>query len=168
MKRPAAIIAIVLVLLAGGSVLTGFLMSLAAVELQEAHLPGPAPIRIDQGGTWLLWKSTGAGGTPVLESDQGVILDPAPTVRSIVFSEGETTWEVAGRFEMERGGDWTLSGGNGAWALGLDPLPTVKFWSLLTVSAAIVLLGGAACSGWIAFRGGRAGGSMRRQHPGQG
>ncbi|MCH2135525.1 MAG: hypothetical protein MK101_02965 [Phycisphaerales bacterium] len=152
MRRRLIIIAITLVVAAFASVLTGFVMSLAAVDLQAAHLPSKAVLKIDAPGTWLLWKGDGAGGEPRLRSDPAQLLAPAPTTRSITFVDGGQRWQVSGRFEFDARGQWTFDGGSGDWALSPDPLPSVKVWSLVTVSLAIVLLGSAACTGWIAFR----------------
>ena len=161
-------LACVLLLMAGGSVLLGFVMSLRAVTLQHVQIPPAATVHIDQPGTWLLWQAAPAVASssarkmpevyPTLTAQTGAVLKMAPTIRTIQFTHGEASLIVVGRFEVESAGLWQMDiiagegDGTRGWAIGLDPLPKVKLWSLLTVSAAIILLGGAACTGWISLR----------------
>ncbi len=161
-------LACVLLLLAVGSVLLGFVMSLRSVTLQHVEVPPGATVHIDQPGTWLLWQSAPAVTSssarklphayPTLTAQTGAVLEMAPTIRTIEFTHGDASLIVVGRFEVQSAGLWELGLISSedevrrSWAIGLDPLPNVKLWSLLTVSAAIILLGAAACTGWIAIR----------------
>jgi len=167
-NRRLFIISCVLLVLAGGSILLGFVMSLEAVTLQQVRLPPAATVQVDQPGTWLLWQVAPAVAPstprmslkelPRLTGPTGMIVEAAPTIRTIRFTEGDETFVVVGRYEVDTRGGWRMGAGGiegtGArdWAIGLDPLPMVKLWSLLTVSVAIVLVGAAACTGWIALR----------------
>jgi hypothetical protein len=167
-NRKLLVVACVLLVLSLGSVLLGFVMSLQAVSLQHVTFPPAATIHIDQPGAWLLWHVAPAVSEPKGRIDRSTLpnltrasgerIAISPTIRSIRFAKGGATYEVVGRYDVRTAGNWVLSAKSdtnaaaGSWAVGLDPLPKVKVWSLLTVSVAIVLVGGAACTGWIAFR----------------
>lgn len=166
------------VLLAGaiGSILLGFNRSVAAIQLQEVHLPGDGSFTVDQPGTWMLWRGVLGGAAipadqvamwsrPQAVAPSGEVLQAGPTTRQIRFTRadeptvvrggvilGPKGWMTVARFDIETPGAWTLQGAPGDWAISPDPLGAVKWWALGSTSVAIVLVGAAACTGWIALK----------------
>ena len=162
MNRTLVGLAAALLLLAVVTLLIGFGQSLASVQLQHAPLPGTAEFQVDAPDTWLLWQSQPTaiaavdGGRPEhLPSalgPVGEVLEPLPTVRTIRFTKGDVVHIVVGRYDVPASGSWRLDGPGGQWAVGPDPMGRVMLWSIGTTALAIVLLGGALCTGWIGLR----------------
>lgn len=165
------------------SVIIGFRQSIAAVQLQRVHHNIGWTFQAQAPGTWMLWKGVqGSGGdtaaADVVEQDKpsvtapdGRVLPAEPTIRQIRFSRPDDVadlarpglqplprreWYTVGRFEIDQPGIWAVTPTPGAWAVSPDPLGAVKWWALGSVSLSLVLVGAAACTGWIGLKERRA------------